>query len=221
MTNEPQRNRILAIYRCLGITRMGTQGYLCLLAYLQTGPSTSAEIAAAFKLTEQTAREIVQRMGELGMAHTEGERRRADRGPGHPLWVAGPGPTPRRMPSRNTFPALMQLQNILRCMEDPARVLAIAEASGSNALTIGKVTKLGRRLGLCHIAAWEQASAISNGGQPVAAWVIGEGKDATRPKPMSPAEHNRKRQRADSAKAKAARILFALAGRREPEGCAA
>lgn len=218
----PTRSAILAAYRAQRLTRLGIPGYLCVLAYLHTGPVTTPEIAAAFGLTEQTAREVVQRMGELGMAHVEGERRREDRGPAHPLWVAGPGPTPRRLPSRKTMPQLMQLQHILRVMQDPARVSAIAEATGSNQLTIGTVTKLGRRVGMCHVAAWEQSSPTScGGGQYVACWVAGPGSDAKRPAPMGNAEANRRRHRAHMAKAQTTRILFALAGQRDTVECVA
>ena len=142
--------KAVAAWKALKSPRLGMRGYLCVLAYLTAGPATSFDIAANFGLSaQQHARELVNRMGELGMVHTVGKVRTGRAGPLTPVWRAGPGPVVRiGAPCRQRFPELMQLRRILAGLEDPQRTAALAAETGSHAQTVIDLMSIGSRLQL-------------------------------------------------------------------------
>ena len=220
MSTEQLREHIREALADMGQTRMGMAGYLCMLAYLRDHPCTSAELAVVFRLSEHTAREIVNRMGELGLAHTTGEKvRRNETGPRFSVWGYGPGPVERvGIPCRKKLPALTQLKYVLEVFQgEPIRLRDAAVDCGSTWVTVQKLAKLGRRLNILRIAEWERLDRVQSGGVPAALWQVGSGPDARKPKPIPhPVLKRAYRLRVIQRTADVA-ILHALAGVRKLE----
>lgn len=210
---DAARGRAIAAWESLGSTRLGKAGYLCVLGYLSAGPATTIDVARAFGIGRQCARELIQRMGELGMAHTAGTVRTGRAGPAMPLWVAGRGRIDRLgMPSRERFPELMQLAQILAALEQPMRAKDLARETGSGEQMVRDLLGVGRSLRLMHIVAWDVPSNPQGGGQPVACWVLGQGRDAPRPKPMGGLMAKRRWSAANAARRQMLQMLHAVAG---------
>jgi hypothetical protein len=178
------RARAVVAWKSLKATRLGMRGYLCVLGYLAAGPATSFDIATDFGLTaQQYVRELVNRMGELGMAHTVGKVRTGRAGPLTPLWLAGPGPVERTTttPCRERFPELMHLRRILAALEDPCGVKVLARDVGSNYAQVQALLAIAYALRMAHIVAWDLPTNPQGGGVPVAQWALGAGRHAPRP----------------------------------------
>ncbi len=212
--NNPQALRAAAAWKALSSPRLGMRGYLCVLAYLSASPATTFDIAADFGLSaQQHAREMVNRMGELGMAHTVGTVRTGRAGPLSPLWRAGPGPVERSgPPCRARFPELMQLRRILAALEDPRRVREVSYEVGSGQALLLELVAIGRKLGMMHIAAWDMPAGPHGGGVPVACWALGAGPDMPRPKRIGNRAVKRAWYARTAAKARSVALQNAIFG---------
>ena len=208
---QAKRARAVAAWRALKSPKLGMRGYLCVLAFIDCAPATAQDVAAAFGAGRQHTRELLQRMGELGMAHTEGSMRTGRAGPPSALWRAGLGPIERLgLPCRQLFPELMQLRRILAALEDPIRSVRLAEQVGSNEQLIRDILGTGRTLGMLHVCAWDVPQNPQGGGAPQPCWVLGPGRDAPRPKRMGNAEVKRRWRVADAARRQTMQVLAAL-----------
>lgn len=213
---EANRARAAAAWKALKSPRLGMRGYLCVLGYLAAGPATSFDIAADFGLTsQQHVRELVNRMGELRMAHTVGKVRTGRAGPPTPQWLAGPGPVERTtsVPCRERFPELMQLRRILAALEDPCGVKALALEVGSNYALMQELLAIMHTLRMAHIVAWDLPSNPQGGGVPVAQWALGAGRHAPRPKRVGNAAVKRAWYARNAARRRADALQGALCGR--------
>jgi hypothetical protein len=208
------RARAVAAWKALKSPRLGMRGYLCVLSYLSAGPATSFDIAADFGLTtQQHARELINRMGELGMAHTVGKVRTGRSGPLTPLWLAGPGVVDRMgSPCRQRFPELMQLRRILQALEDPCQAKALARDVGSNYEQVQQLLVIMRTLRMAHVVAWDMPNNPQGGGVPVACWALGSGRDVPRPKRMGNLAVKRAWYARNAAKRRADALQGALCG---------
>lgn len=207
------RVRAVAAWKALRSPRLGMRGYLCVLGFFTAGPATSIEVAEAFGFKRQSTRELVNRMGELGLAHTSGFVRTGRSGPLTPLWVAGPGPVLRGgVPCRQRFTDLMQLARVLDALQDPHTVKHLASELGACERIMRDLMRIGRALNLAHIIAWDQPENQQGGGVPVACWVIGPGRDAPRPKPVGNAATKRKWYARSMALRRSNAVLAALRG---------
>lgn len=212
--------RAVTAWKALKSPRLGMRGYLCVLAYLTAGPATTIDLAADFGQSRQHTRELVNRMGELGMVHTDGEVRTGRAGPLTPVWRAGPGPVVRGgCACRQRFPELMQLRRILAGLEDPQRTAVLAAETGSHAQTVIDLMAIGNRLQLVHICAWDMPSNPQGGGAPVPCWVVGPGRNAPRPGRVGNAEVKRRWRVANAARRHTEQIMAAL--RAQPQQVAA
>lgn len=208
---EAGRARAVAAWRALKSPKLGMRGYLCVLAFIGVAPATSQDVAIAFDTGRQHTRELLQRMGELGMAHTQGSVRTGRAGPPSALWAAGLGAVDRLgVPCRQRFPELMQLRRILAALEDPIRSVHLAEQVGSNEQLIREILATGRALRLLHVCAWDVPQNPQGGGAPQPCWVLGPGRDAPRPKRMGNAEVKRRWRVADAARRQTVQVLAAL-----------
>lgn len=213
---EVRRARSVSAWKALDSPRLGMRGYLCVLGYLAAGPATTFDIAADFGLTsQQHVRELVNRMGELGMAHTVGKVRTGRAGPPAPLWFAGPGTVERTttVPCRERFPELMQLRRILAALEDPQGAKALARDVGSNEAQVKSLLAIMRALHMAHIVAWDMPSNPQGGGVPVAQWALGSGRDVPRPKRVGNLAVKRAWYARNAAKRHADALQGALCGR--------
>lgn len=207
----PDQARAVAAWRALKSPKLGMRGYLCVLAFIGAAPATAQDVAIAFNAGRQHTRELLQRMGELGMAHTQSSVRTGRAGPPSALWAAGPGPVDRLgVPCRQRFPELMQLRRILAALEDPIRSVHLAEQVGSNEQLIRDILAAGRALGLLHVCAWDVPQNPQGGGAPQPCWVLGPGRDVPRPKRMGNAEVKRRWRVADAARRQTVQVLAAL-----------
>jgi len=218
---QAAKARAVAAWRKTGSPRLGMRGYLCVLAYITAAPATAREVAQAFDSGRQHMRELLQRMGELGMAHTAGAQRTGRAGPASPLWVAGPGNVDRLgVPCRLRFPELMQLRRILVALEDPIRCPDLARETGSHAGSLLALLSIAHALRMVHICAWDMPDYPQGGGEPVRCWVLGPGKDAPRPKRQGNAEVKRRWREANAARKQTEQILAALWARPAEVGAA-
>ncbi|MET3512760.1 hypothetical protein ABIC63_000525 [Pseudacidovorax sp. 1753] len=208
------RARAVAAWQDLGMTRLGMAGYCCILAYLTAGPATTIDVWKDFGLSSrQHVRELVNRMGELGLAHTVGSQRTGPAGPASPLWLAGAGEVSRLgWACREKFAELMQLRVILRAMGEPSQAKALARETGSHEMTINQLVRLLTRLGLAHLHSWDPPARAGGNGLHVACWVIGPGRSAPRPAPQPLAVIRRRTRAARRDKRRAMAISHALAG---------
>lgn len=223
MTEAPTRARIslaaghqraVATWRNAGQKRLGMRGYLCILGFLAAGPATSIDVAEQFGLARQPTRELIHRMGELGLVHTVGLLRTGRAGPMSPLWAYGAGPIERGgVPCRDRMPELVQLRHILSALEDPRRAKELAIEVGSSELLIRQLLADGQRLGLMHVCGWDTPHNPQGGGEPRACWVLGAGRSAPRPRPIGHLEVQRRKRRAETARREQQVMLNALCGR--------
>ena len=208
---EARRARAVAAWRAMRSPKLGMRGYLCVLVFIGCAPTTAQDVAEAFGAGRQHTRELLQRMGELGMAHTQGAVRTGRAGPPSALWAAGPGPVDRLgVPCRQRFPELMQLRRILAALEDPIRCVHLAEQVGSSEQLVRDILATGRALGLLHVCAWDMPQNPQGGGAPQPCWVLGPGRNAPRPKRIGNAEVKRRRRVADAARRQTVQVLAAL-----------
>lgn len=209
MLTDAQARAVRLLNRQPG-QRMGLVGYVCVLGYIAAAPATAREVAEAFGLGVQAARELLGRMGELGMAHTEGRRKVAAHGPHVPLWAAGAGPVDRvGLPCRQPMPELMHAARILRELAEPRRTAEIAATTGGQRWAVRRVVVAACKLGLAHRCGWEH---FAHGGTPAEVFVAGPGQPARRPQPLGSAECHRRLRAARSAKAHSLFVARALAG---------
>ena len=209
------RARAVAAWQALGSPRLGMRGYLCVIGYLTAGPATTIDVAEAFGFKRQSTRELINRMGEIGLAHTAGAVRTGRSGPMTPLWAAGPGSVLRGgVPCRQRFTDLMQLARVLNALQDPRTIKELAVELGACERIMRDLMRIGRALNLAHVIAWNAAENQQGGGVPVACWVSGPGRDAPRPKPVGNAAVKRAWNARKSAARRADAILSALRGGR-------
>lgn len=207
------RARAVAAWSDLRSPRLGMRGYLCVIGYITAAPATSIDVAQAFGFGRQHTRELINRMGEIGLAHTTGKIRTGRSGPLTPLWSAGPGPIARNgKPCREMFPELSQLARILRALEDPCRVKDLARDLGAGYRQVQDLLNIGRALKIAHVVAWDMPDNPQGGGVPVACWVFGAGRDAPRPKPVGKLATKRAWYARTAAKRRSDAVLGALTG---------
>lgn len=218
---QAAKARAVAAWRKTGSPRLGMRGYLCVLAYITAAPATAQEVAQAFDSGRQHMRELLQRMGELGMAHTAGAQRTGRAGPPSALWAAGHGIVERLgVPCRLRCPELMQLRRILAALDDPVRCQALARETGSHAALVSELLGIAHALRMVHVCAWDMPNNPQGGGAPVPCWVLGPGKDAPRPKRQGNAEVKRRWREANAARKQTEQILAALWARPAEVGAA-
>lgn len=209
----PGQIRSVAEWQAMGSSRPGRRGYLCVLAFIAAAPSTSVAVAEAFGYQRQYARELLRRMGELGMAHQVGTERTGRAGPAVPLWTYGRGEILRKgARSRDNWPELVQLAAVLRLLDEGEglRVRELHEASGSAMGDLRDLLATGKALRLMRIVDWDVPSNPQGGGAPVACWGLGSERDAPRPKPTAKPEIQRRKRQAASARAMTLQVIAAL-----------
>lgn len=207
-----KRAMAVSAWEDLGSPRLGLRGYLCVLAYLKAGPATTMDVAEAFGTGRQRARELVSRMGELGMAHTVGKVRTGRSGPLAPLWLYGPGEVDRAgCACRESFHELMHLRRIIAAFQDPTPVKHATAETGAADSTVREILSIAKRLGMAHILAWDIPSNQQGGGVPVACWVFEPGRDAARPRRSGGLLAGQRWRAAQRAKTHALTINHALA----------
>lgn len=209
----PGQARAVRTWRALRSPRLGLRGYLCVLGFIAAKPATALDVSAAFGCGRQVARELLKRMGELGLAHQAGQQRTGRAGPPMPLWAYGPGPVIRRaLPSRCTWPDLMQLAAVLRLLGDgvPLTPAELREASGSGQMLLLELLEIGRKLRLMRVADWSTPDNPQGGGQPRPCWELGSKPSQPRPEREPLADILRRKRQRDAARAQTLRVLSAL-----------
>lgn len=184
------------------IGRIGLSTYAAMLADVYRTPRTHREInARVIKRQEQTVREAMWRMVNLGVAHVPSYAA-SDRGP-QKLPIArfrfGPGdsvPYPIQGSARKPGvtlkprPELTQFAAIVRCFIDGCTQEEAAQISGSHQQSIRRVIQAFRAAKVLRIADWQKNE--SGIGQPAMVFCFGTQPDAPRPQRMSQTERDRR-----------------------------
>lgn len=211
---EARKAAIVAAWKDLGMGRLGKPGLAAVLAYVKAGPTTSYDLGRDFGLRDpQVPRDILCRMGELGLLHTEGAVRVRATAPAVPVWGYGPGEVVRSGTAvRRQLPELVHFKLIIKTLEQPLTVDELSEATGANKVALYELVRFMHRIGMAHRFGWAPPPIPQGGGLPAAVWLFGPGKDARRPARVIQKEACRRYQAGQRARKAAMAITNAIAG---------
>ena len=207
--------------------RLGIDGYVRLLAYINSSPGTIPQIAAGFGIGRDTAYKVLCRFHACGWLHVSGWSQQKKR-KALPIYSFGKGddvPPPQTtlkgLPVASSVKPLaptsvssevIGLCALLDELESECSMPELCAATGINKDTITKAVKAMAEHKLIHVAALHPR-APGVGGRYMKHWKLGKGPNAT----MPPRE---KRQRENARRYRQTRktrqfttsVVFALAG---------
>lgn len=189
--------------------RLGLHGYLFALREIHKAPRTAEYIAQVMSLSRENSTHLMRRLRAARLIHIGGwvkaERANVTK---QAVFVFGAGddvPYPSGSPFQKAErattlnAAAIAAGALLRALSSVASKHDVREFTGMTHMHSNNAVNYMHSIGLIHIAAW---SPQIGGGTPIALYVLGQGRDAARPKP-------------ESRGARVARRKAALAGRAE------
>lgn len=205
--------------------RLGTVGYLNLLAALAARPMTAKEVADQTGTAVNATRAALRGMRRFGLVRVASWTTVFN----HPTQVFGLGdepdsPRPLNLDgsvsgraSQKAKPPGLELiafcHMVRMLMDGPATSDELQEASGCNAETVRKLLTAARRLGLVHIAEWRRGF---HGGLPSRCFAFKPGaQDARRPAPQTREAIERRSRQRRTERNRQLRMLTAIAGGRQ------
>lgn len=189
--------------------------YMAIISCIATRAMTVASICKKTGAGEFSVREALFQMRACGVTYISGHRRnRTGKGDPASLWRAGmeQGMEPARPIGKVYTPGVevVAFSGLLRClMTEPTSVGALQSETGLNRQTVYKMLRLGKALGVLHIAAYERDARA---GDFAPCWKFSPGAaDVDRPPKRDPREVWREYEQRRRILRRQQRIVHALA----------
>lgn len=200
--------------------RMGLVMYARILGACVKEAKKAVDVAADLGRARQSVHEILWRLESLGVAHVEDwVKPEHQNGMMSPLFRAFPGksePYPRELQrppfgrAGGTRSEIISFASALKAMSEGATRAEVLEMTGMSWCNFAKLLRELRKQRLVHVCSWEPRSDERSA--DVEVLKFGPGKDAPRPKPLTPSERYRRYRLRKSAKLAGQRIVHATAG---------
>lgn len=188
--------------------RLGMSGYVRILAAL---PGTAEQVQQTTGLCESTVRLLLREFRQLRIIHCSATAPGRLRSAPVNVWAFGDGQAPagvqfREVKSRPRAQSIA-FGSLVRCLREPHTMTELSEETGLHLASVRRTVAALRKAGLSHVAEWQQRH-----GTPSRRHVMGAGKDAARPRPLTRKQINAKHNQRVHGRQRMASMLHRMAG---------